>query len=279
MAKIVEAMEGLTFGADPELFVINREGEFVSAAGLIPGDKWEPHKVEGGAVQVDGMAAEFNIDPVTTFADWKKNIKGVRKQLEEMLPKGYRLVATPTAQFSEQEWRKAPDEAKMLGCSPDFDAWIKTVNPVPNSVDGVRHAGGHIHFGWTNGADTSDELYVQSCVDLVRQLDWYLAAWSVLQDPDTQRRSSYGKAGAMRFKPYGVEYRTLSNFWLQSDELLLQVWNRMQTAIHDMSSNYYPTEYASYCPNLVESVNGSKLVGVIKNFNYPIKTITRRGKH
>jgi len=37
MRGVIEAMDGLTFGADPELFVINREGNFVSAEGLIPG--------------------------------------------------------------------------------------------------------------------------------------------------------------------------------------------------------------------------------------------------
>lgn len=275
MARAIEAMEGLTFGADPELFVLNPNGEFVSAAGMIPGDKANPHKVDGGAVQVDGMAAEFNIDPVTNYKDFKKNIDKVQRQLAEMLPKGYTLVATPTAKFSVEEWSKAPDEAKALGCSPDFDAWQKTVNPTPKSQDLVRHAGGHLHFGWTEGADTSDEGYVQSCVDLVRQLDWYLAAWSVLKDSDTERRSSYGKAGAMRFKPYGVEYRTLSNFWLDnsSENYTLAVWNRMQKAIHDMKNGFLPLSHAKFCPELIQSVNTSCLTKSISKFTYPVQRI------
>lgn len=275
MPKALEAMEGLTFGADPELFIINPDGEFVSAAGMIPGDKTNPYKVEGGAVQVDGMAAEFNIDPVTNYKDFKKNIDMVRKQLEAMLPKGYKLVATPTAKFSEIEWEKSPEESKILGCSPDFDAWRKTVNPVPVATDRVRHAGGHLHVGWTNDADTGDSLYVQSCVDLVRQLDWFLASWSVLKDPDNLRRSSYGKAGAMRFKPYGVEYRTLSNFWLGEDSgLLLQVWNRMQSAINYMPSVFMPEKYAKFCPELIQSVNESKLTCGIMKFNFPLMTLS-----
>lgn len=275
MPKAIEAMEGLTFGADPELFVINPEGEFVSAAGMIPGDKANPYKVEGGAVQVDGTSAEFNIDPVTNYKDFKKNIEMVRKQLEAMLPKGYKLVATPTATFSEAEWEKSPEESKILGCSPDFDAWRKTVNPVPAATDRVRHAGGHLHVGWTNDADTSDSLYVQSCVDLVRQLDWFLASWSVLKDPDSLRRSSYGKAGAMRFKPYGVEYRTLSNFWLGEDStLLLQVWNRMQSAINYMPSVFMPEKYANFCPELIQSVNESRLTRGIMKFNFPLTTLS-----
>ena len=50
------------FGADPELFV-KRDGEFKSGHGLIEGGKENPYPVERGAVQVDGMALEFNIDP------------------------------------------------------------------------------------------------------------------------------------------------------------------------------------------------------------------------
>lgn len=270
--KAMYAMEGLTFGADPELFIVNDKDDFVSAAGMIPGTKEEPFKVEYGAVQVDGMAAEFNIDPVTTYKDWKKHIEEVRKQLAAMLPKGYKLVPVSTAKFSENEWFKAPDEAKVLGCSPDFNAWEKSVNPAPSAKDFVRHAGGHIHVGWTNGADTSDTAYVNSCVDLVRQLDWFLGAWSVLKDPDKQRRKSYGKAGSMRFKPYGAEYRALSNFWLNTDDnpyILLEVWNRLQSAVNHMGKIFMPVEYDNYNKKLITSINESN-TSFVSQFSFPV---------
>ena len=50
--------------------------------------------------------------------------------------------------------------------------------------------------------------------------DILLGLPSVLLDPDERRKQLYGKAGAMRFKKYGAEYRTLSNFWLFSDDLI-----------------------------------------------------------
>ncbi len=49
-----------TIGADPEIF-LRRRGKAFSAHGVIPGTKKEPHNVEKGAVQVDGMAVEFNV--------------------------------------------------------------------------------------------------------------------------------------------------------------------------------------------------------------------------
>ena len=51
----------ITVGADPELFV-KKGRSFQSAYGMIPGTKQKPKKVIKGAVQVDGMALEFNID-------------------------------------------------------------------------------------------------------------------------------------------------------------------------------------------------------------------------
>jgi hypothetical protein len=45
-------------------------------------------------------------------------------------------------------------------------------------------------------------------------LDLRLAVPSLIWDKDKKRRLLYGKAGCFRPKPYGMEYRTLSNAWL-----------------------------------------------------------------
>jgi hypothetical protein len=52
----------------------------------------------------------------------------------------------------------------------------------------------------------------------------------------------YGKAGACRYKTYGVEYRTLSNFWVLSTDLRREVWERTMAACqaffeHDIVMN------------------------------------------
>lgn len=271
MPAAMEAFEGMTFGADPELFVVDREGNFVCADGLIPGTKEEPYKVDGGAVQVDGMAAEFNIDPVTSYKEWGERLDCVQNELKKMLPNGYSLAAVPTAKFSPEAWEAAPDHAKVLGCSPDYNAWRLSVNPPPKDTEMVRHAGGHAHLGWTEHASPDDEDYYRSCIDLVRQLDWYLAAWSVSKDSDKLRRSMYGGAGAMRFKPYGVEYRTLSNFWLKNKSLRLEMWNRMQSALRNMSKCHYPTQFFDFNKTLIKGINTSDLdVTFVEMFYSPI---------
>lgn len=80
-------MSVFTIGCDPEIFLINaRTKEPVSAYGVVEGTKREPFKVDKGAYQVDGMALEFNTDPVPAegrFNDFNGNITAVMKQLKQ----------------------------------------------------------------------------------------------------------------------------------------------------------------------------------------------------
>ena len=53
----------LLFGADPELFVRHKvTRQLTSAHTLIPGTKASPFSVPKGGIQVDGVAAKFNIE-------------------------------------------------------------------------------------------------------------------------------------------------------------------------------------------------------------------------
>lgn len=275
----MEVMPGFTFGCDPELFVTDENGRPISAEGLIPGTKEEPYKVKGGAIQVDGMAAEFNIDPVDTFEDFEGNIKTVLKELKGHLPKEYKLLPAPFVIFDEEVWDKSPEKAKELGCSPDFNAWTGEVNPVPNCPTNprLRTASGHLHIGWSEEEDLSDVQHIMNCRDLVKQFDWYLGAWSLKSDPDPTRRLLYGKAGACRYKPYGVEYRVLSNFWLTSRERRIGVWNRMQQAIWDMRSRFMPDKVRAMTnKDLIRSINTSERNRLLeRQFRFPVISLEK----
>lgn len=277
IADAIKPMDGMSFGCDPELFVLDDKGKLVTAEGLIAGTKEEPFKVNGGAYQVDGMAAEFNIDPVTTFADFEDKIKSVLSELKKALPKGYKLLPAPYVVFDEDAWAAAPDKAKELGCSPDFNAWTGEMNPIPQCPENprLRTASGHLHIGWTGGEDITNAQHMMNSYDLVKQLDWYLGGWSLQKDPDPTRRLLYGKAGACRIKDYGVEYRVLSNFWLQSRETRLATWNRMQKAIWNMSKLFMPTKAnVEWNKVLIESINNSKRSGSLESaFPYPLRKL------
>jgi hypothetical protein len=247
---------GFTVGADPELFVFNENGP-VSAHDLIPGTKSKPFPVPGGAIQVDGTAAEFNIDPSRTFEEFNSNINSVLECLESELPSGHRLVANSYVRWSEEYFHKLPYVARELGCMPDFNAWTGRRNPKPKLKDDptLRTAAGHIHIGWTQDASMQDLEHIDSCKYMAQLMDWHLGAWSVGADPDLTRRSLYGKAGACRFKTYGVEYRTLSNFWVLNEELRLEVWNRTADACWDFLNS--PQEHREVLSEeLVAYING-----------------------
>lgn len=226
-------MSKILLGADPELFMRNpNSGSFVSAHGLVPGTKHAPHKVPFGAVQIDGTALEFNIDPAATIEEFVYNIQTVKKTIAGFVP-GYNVVAEPVAVYDQEyfDWQ-VPGTAKELGCDPDFCGWNLEVNPRPEPGNRpIRTAAGHIHVGWTEGKDVYDKDHFEQCARIARQMDYYLGIHSLLWDTDGTRRELYGKAGAFRPKSYGVEYRVLSNRWLTSEGLIRWVYNQAQLAM------------------------------------------------
>lgn len=228
-------MSKYTLGCDPEIFV-GQNGKPVSAFGLINGDKANPLKVTNGAVQVDGMALEFNIDAANSESDWMRNINGVLEILASMVPE-HQLLPIPVAEFGLEYIRSQPEKAKELGCEPDYDAYLVATNPRPNGELPFRSAAGHIHFGIpeTGGeAPVEDSDYIGWLATKVRELDFYLALPSLFYDADTKRRELYGKAGAFRPKRYGMEYRTLSNQWLGSDDLKRWAYRASQYAMEQI---------------------------------------------
>jgi len=223
----------ILIGADPEVFM-RKDGKFISAHGAVKGDKKNPFKVDKGAVQVDGMALEFNIDPASTADEFVDNITSVMATLQSLVP-DFELVADPVAEFGLEYILAQPEEAKELGCDPDFNAWDDgKPNPKPNGDRSFRTGAGHVHIGWTNDMDINDPHHREACIMLTKQLDYYLGLGSLLYDGDAKRRTMYGAAGAFRVKPYGVEYRVLSNAWLKSPNLMRWVFETTQQAVKDL---------------------------------------------
>jgi hypothetical protein len=215
----------ILIGCDPELFVRNPNSrEYVSAHGMVPGDKHVPFPVMDGMIQVDGMALEFGIAPAATETEFVSRIRSVMGELRNHVDPGYEIVGHPTATFEPAYFKTVPSYAKELGCTPDFNAWTGKENPRPKGNVNFRTGAGHIHIGWTEDANVYDDEHLDTCRRVARQMDYYLGIYSLLWDGDAKRRELYGKAGAFRPKPYGVEYRTLSNAWVNSEMLMRWVY-------------------------------------------------------
>jgi hypothetical protein len=221
-----------TVGADPEIFV-GRNGQFVSAHGLVSGTKHNPLPVNGGAVQVDGMALEFNIDPANNFEEFQSNIEIVQSQLLSMIG-DLSFLNVSTVTFEEQLLKEVPQENLMLGCEADFDAYEMTTNPRPEASSLMRTAGGHIHIGgfFTDNPNNPQQMGMSAF--LARVLDKTIGVYSVLWDKDDARRAMYGKAGAFRPKSYGMEYRSASNAWLFNKGIMGFVYRGVEEALQNM---------------------------------------------
>jgi hypothetical protein len=203
----------------------------------VPGTKEKPFNVPYGAVQVDGTAVEFNINPAVTSHEFIRNIQSVMKTLREMTAEttpGYVFSDFPVAVFDETYFETIPDFAKELGCNPDFDAWMQQPNVPPDCSQPMRTAAGHIHIGWTENHEVTDVAHVMDCMAVARQLDYYVGMPSLIWDHDNRRRTMYGRAGACRIKPYGVEYRVPSNAWLRSEKLMKFVFDNSVKATRDL---------------------------------------------
>lgn len=218
-------MEKILVGCDPEVFV-KQDGRFVSAFNLIPGTKEAPFKVEKGAVQVDGFALEFNIDPAASEDEFCINVNHVFNILKLMVP-NHEIHTVPVAEFGFEYMENQPAESLILGCDPDFNAWERCENQKPNAKVDFRTASGHVHIGWTQDQDIWDGQHMDLCSEITKQMDFMLGLPSLLYDKDVKRRTLYGKSGCFRSKPYGVEYRTLSNAWLKSEELMRWVYRNV----------------------------------------------------
>ena len=141
----------ILIGCDPEVFV-KKDNVFVSAYNLIKGDKKNPTPVNNGAVQVDGMALEFNTTPAETEEEFIYNVTDVFNTLKLMVPE-YQIEVVAVADFDPQYMKGLPKEALELGCDPDYNCWNHLPNPRPNGDRPFRTASGHIHIGWKKLGD------------------------------------------------------------------------------------------------------------------------------
>lgn len=222
-------MSYFTIGTDTELFAVDKTGKHKALCGLIGGTKEKPLPMAEGlptsfAIQEDNVAVEFNIPPCDNLIQFINYIKIAKNEVNKRLENlGLSIASECAVSFDKSEL--VHPTALLFGCEPDYDAWKMIENSKPiTSDDTLRTAGGHIHVG--NKMDM---------VRGVQNMDLFLGVPSVILDTgrsSTERRKLYGKAGAMRPKPYGWEYRVLSNFWVFDENLVNWVFKATEAALN-----------------------------------------------
>jgi hypothetical protein len=214
-------------GADPEVFVqsLVTDGrgravrwEPTPAFGLFGGNKDKPNPMqgldEGYMFLEDNAALEFNIPPQATARGFSEAISRSKTWMQQNLLEQKKL------QYIDQnvlelapKFQKDP-RGKEVGCMADFDSYDNEgAQRKPFSADSLgntRYAGGHIHLAYN--VDIVPAFVAARFLDLYLSLPW------IEYDKQGPRRTTYGKAGLFRAKSYGVEYRTMSNWWVWMPE-------------------------------------------------------------
>ena len=213
----------MRLGSDPEVFLQDKQGNPISAIGYINADKWNPMQIPdmpyGYTLQEDNVSLEYGIPPASSADEYVEFIQKVMAKSLEYVPNlsfsKLSCIVFPDAQLQHPL-------AHVFGCEPDYNAWTGQVNKPPKPPNpSMRSAGGHIHVETQRNPE-----------EVVRAMDLYLGVPSVLMDEGEKRKQMYGAMGAYRKKAYGVEYRTLSNFWIFDEKLIRWVWNNTERSIN-----------------------------------------------
>ncbi len=251
-------------GADPELFLASGDGKkIISAIGKFGGTKDNPIQVHGWtkgfAYQEDNVLMEYNIPAAGSCEYWVKNHRNMIDYLTTLVgQKGYSLKIQASHIMDDDQLTDL--KAHVFGCDPDFNCYTLLPNPRATAKNkALRSAGGHVHIGQANMSRVD-------AVMLGRLMDASVGLWSVIHDTDTRRRELYGQAGSIRFKPYGMEYRTLSNFWLRHEESMQYVYAAVGEALKSLSLKHFSTinEYGSKIREVINTSDKVKAAKMLK---------------
>lgn len=240
-----------SFGYDPEFFLkIKGTDELYPSIGLFGGTKEEkkplPRLGKGFGIEEDNVAVEMTAPPANSKEEFVGNLANMVQHLKDVLIPGINSKKiTPELDLDtrcsgnfEKKYLESK-QAKTFGCSPEMNAYTYDmfVASAENAAN-FRTCGGHIHIGWEG--DKSMEIATM----LIRAMDLYLGLASLFLDEDENRRKLYGKAGSCRITSYGVEYRTLSNFWVFNTDFSSWVYDQTLEAIKNVEifkDNYSST--------------------------------------
>jgi hypothetical protein len=223
-------MYPITVGADPEL-CLSKNGKFIAAVGIFPGTKEQPYAVSnskiGLTIQEDGVMLELGWLP-TPPEDFRNTVKQSWKEVGAVVatyggPEAA-YHAYSTASYTADQLKSK--QAMTCGCDPDLVAYpreSKRRAPIISPGQTARFCGGHLHFGYDKDNTPVPEWAIVQFADF-----GYL--WAIYNGYDHQgeRRSKYGLPGLYRKKPYGLEYRTPSNFWYTDPSKAMPIINAVQ---------------------------------------------------
>lgn len=227
-------------GADPEILLRKKNGEGFIADRIFDGDKNNHIKIGNGCdIHNDGVAVEYNIPPTDSLINWKESHTHVlnfitRKVNGYNVGKKEAIIVTSSSSllFNIEELAEKRQYSDS-GCIE-----VHNVNKMCEQEplryeknNGWRYAGGHVHISWDNPTIT-DRITLTRLLD-INFSKW---VWDIPPHPKLDWGSGRGKTvlgelGNMRYKDYGIEYRTPSNFWIFDIEQISNMFRMIKQTI------------------------------------------------
>lgn len=258
----------ITIGADPEVFIVDTTNDkVISSIGIIPGTKGDPYLIpelgKGYGIEIDNILAEYNIPPARDMDEFSGSIKTMLDYLDKYVKKvnpNYTVKCEASRMVDDDQLQS--DEAKLFGCSVDYNVYSMGPNPKPKGeTTNLRSAGFHIHVGYSNPS-------IETSLMGVKAMDLFVGVPSVLYDRDDKRRSLYGKAGCFRLTEYGFEYRVLSS---KLQEIPDKVYRNTLTALSylniysslDLIESSNLNEKVQKCINTGDTVMAKAIMSII----------------
>jgi hypothetical protein len=200
-------------------------------------------------VQEDNVAAEFNIPPADGAEVFNRNIALVLTYLKKVAKKhGCELCFSPALDFPIEQ--VSTPHARLMGCDPDYSVWTMAVNPRPIAPERMRTAAGHVHISWTGPVTMETQTLVG------RGCDVFLGMPHIIATEKSRRRELYGKAGCIRPKDWGIEYRTLDCSWIQDYRMRKAVFRNIEALFFRMQEdNKFPKEVDSWGDEIQHAIN------------------------
>lgn len=213
----------ITFGSDPELLIVDDNNDPKSAIDIIHGSPDDRVTILGHQFYYDNVLAECAVKPGSSKKEVLNNFKECLGIYADIV-KPYKLSVTACVDFPADQLNN--EIARKAGCAIDSCAYeLKMKDPPKDLIKNgnMRSCGGHIHLGSELLASDGPEPILA-----IYMLDLFIGVSSLHLDRDPtslRRRLIYGKAGRYRSKDYGLEYRSLGNFWLMSPKMTELIYN------------------------------------------------------
>ncbi|HVI40762.1 MAG TPA: hypothetical protein VM577_08890 [Anaerovoracaceae bacterium] len=222
----------LSMGCDPELF-FRSNGRIIGSERIIPEDGLGNNLWSNRVVR-DGIQLELNPVNATSVRFLGTNLGSCFELLQRrLIGRNVDISFDGVVEVEREELDALSEKSRVLGCAPSRN--IYGLKPI--SVDArkymKRSAGGHLHIG-LDYTSIYDKRSVDERNRLIPLLDIFVGNTCVLLDRDpnaAERRQNYGRAGEYRLPKHGVEYRTLSNFWLRNYTIFSMIWGMVELAV------------------------------------------------